>query len=39
MGKIFEKDIDGIRKHPQEVIKQLMWNRSAWRQRCYLILH
>ena len=30
--KLFEKDLVEIRKHPDEVINQLLWNTSACRQ-------
>ena len=31
--KLLEKDLDEIRKHTDEDIKQILWNRSAWRQQ------
>ena len=36
--KLFEKDLNETRKHPDDNINQLLWNRSAWRQRCNLII-
>ena len=36
--KLFEKDLEEIRQHPDENINELLWNRSAWRQICNLIL-
>ena len=36
--KLFKKDLEEIRQQPDENINQLLWKRSAWRQRCNLIL-
>ena len=37
--KLLEKDLEEIRQHPDENINQLLWNRSACRHLCNLILH
>ena len=36
--KLLEKDLEEFKQHPDENINKLLWNRSAWRQRCNLIL-